>query len=182
MVAWTALQCVKEEDARWCSLLLRMELRVLARRCESTSGGARSCDGGENDAGAVERAWFRCSGEDGGGVAVRTKMVDNGRRWRRDDGGAAEKMIASGTVGWFVVAVASPAMVGIATWHDLVEWSLSGAGEGLFFYSPLFMQGRIQARSIATMSRTTVAVNGIEEEEKNDAEKMMSLTGVVVDD
>jgi len=25
-------------------------------------------------------------------------------------------------------------------------------------------------------------VNGIEEEEKNDAEKMMSLTGVVVDD
>ncbi|QCD96608.1 hypothetical protein DEO72_LG6g1315 [Vigna unguiculata] len=138
MVAWTALQCVKEEDARWCSLLLRTELRVLARRCESTGGGARSCDGGENDAGAVERAWFRwcamaveaaaivvreeeelaggsrvcrCSGEDGGGAAVRTKMVDSGRRWRRDDGGAAEKMIASGTAGWFVVAVASPAMV-----------------------------------------------------------------------
>jgi len=129
---------VKEEDARWCSLLLRTELRVLARRCESTGGGARSCDGGENDAGAVERAWFRwcamaaeaaaivvreeeelavgsrvcrCSDEDGGGAAVRTKMVDNGRRWRRDDGGAAEKMIASGTAGWFVVAVALPAMV-----------------------------------------------------------------------
>ncbi|QCD96609.1 hypothetical protein DEO72_LG6g1316 [Vigna unguiculata] len=138
MVAWVALQCVKEEDARWCSLLLRTELRVLARRCESTGGGARSCDGGENDAGAVERVWFRwcamaaeaaaivvreeeelaggsrvcrCSGEDGGGAAVRTKMVDSGRRWRRDDGGAAEKMIASGTAGWFVVAVASSTMV-----------------------------------------------------------------------
>ena len=29
------------------------------RRCESAGGGARSCDGGENDAGAVEHAWFR---------------------------------------------------------------------------------------------------------------------------
>ena len=46
------------------------------------------------------RSWWH--GEDGGGAAVRTKMVDSGRRWRRVDGG---------TAGWFVVAVASPAMV-----------------------------------------------------------------------
>jgi len=55
------------------------------------------------------RSWWH--GEDGGGAAVLTKMVDSGRRWRRVDGGAAEKMIASGTAGLFVVAVASPAMV-----------------------------------------------------------------------
>ena len=66
MVAWTALQCVKEEDARWCSLLLRTELRVLARRCESTGGGARSCDGGENDAVVADEV-RRCGGGCHGG-------------------------------------------------------------------------------------------------------------------
>ena len=37
------------------------------------------------------------------------------RRWCRDDGGAAEKMIASGTAGWFVVAA------GVQWWREAAQ-------------------------------------------------------------
>jgi len=86
----------------WCG---GEKASLLTRRCESTGGGTRSCDGGENDAGTVERAWFRwcvmaaeaatmvvreeeelaggsrvcrCSGEDGGGTVAALLQLRGG--------------------------------------------------------------------------------------------------------
>ena len=68
---------------------MRTELRVLARRwCAMAAEAAAMVVREEEELAGGSRV-CRCIGEDGGGAAVRTKMVDNGRRWRRDDGGAA---------------------------------------------------------------------------------------------
>ena len=72
-------------------------------------GGCRT--GGELRGGPASGGVAVLLQRHGGRGGVLVSRVAEVRRWCRDDGGAAEKMIASGTAGLFVVAVASPAMV-----------------------------------------------------------------------
>ena len=65
----------------WCG---GEKASLLTRRCESTGGGTRSCDGGENDAGAVERVWFRwCAmAAEAAAIVVREEEeLAGGSRW-----------------------------------------------------------------------------------------------------